>query len=473
MRKILFFILMQEILLGNINFSLDNNITISNNNYNTILDKTLVKLENIANEKTILKERIRLKYLDINATKVPFIFEEDKNLPIVSVQLVFRNSGSFTDTKDGLVKLTAKLLNEGTLKDGSTGFATKLESRAISLGIHSGAETFVMELNSLKSEFAYGIELFKELLTDPNYSEESLKKIKTQTIGSLKRKESDFDYISSLTMKGMLFPNTPLAKASLGTVETIESMTLEDIKSHVNSHLGLENAIVIMGGDITEAQAEIFLKEILGLLPHVKTNQIKSMKALAQKKVKETKVKSEQAYVYFGAPLEIKYNSEERYLAQVASFILGSSGFGSRLMEEIRVKKGLVYSVYSRFSINKTHSYFSGYLQTKIESQDEAIQSVKDVVQLFLDKGVTQEELTSAQQFIVGSEPLRNETLSQRLGRAFQEFYTERPLGESKENLKKIEALTLKELNSFISNHKEIVQISFSMVTGEKESSKK
>lgn len=409
-----------------------------------------------------------LSSLTINTTKVPLIFEEDKNLPIISMQLIFKNSGSLTDKKDGLVKLTAKLLNEGTLTDGSTGFATKLENRAISLGTHVGVETFVVELNSLKSEFSYGVKLLKELLSDPNYTQKTLSKIKTQTIGSLKQKESNFDYISSLKMKEMLFPNTPLAKASLGTVKSVEAIKLEDIKNHISTHLGLENAIVVMGGDISEKEAKLFLKEILSLLPHVKSNKSKSMNALAQQKVIKTIKKSEQAYVYFGAPLDIAYDSKERYLAQVASFILGSSGFGSRLMEEIRVKKGLVYSVYSRFSINKTHSYFSGYLQTKIETGDEAVKSVKDVVELFLDKGVTQEELSSAQQFIVGSEPLRNETLSQRLGRAFQEFYTNRPLGSSIENLKKIEAMKLDELNRFIKKHKEIAQISFSMVTGEK-----
>ena len=408
-----------------------------------------------------------LSSLTINNTKVPLIFEEDKNLPIISMQLIFKNSGSLTDKKDGLVKLTAKLLNEGTLKDGSTGFATKLESRAISLGTHAGAETFVIELSSLKSEFSYGVKLLKELLQDPNYKKETLEKIKTQTIGSLKRKESDFDYISSLQMKGMLFPNTPLAKASSGTVKSVESIKLDDIKEHVLTHLGLENAIVVMGGDISEKESQDLLKEVLTLLPHVKSIEIPTMHALAQQKVKETIEKSEQAYVYFGAPFDVAYDSKERYLAQVASFILGSSGFGSRLMEEIRVKKGLVYSVYSQFSINKTHSYFSGYLQTKIESGDEAVKSVKDVVQLFLDKGVTQEELHSAQQFIVGSEPLRNETLSQRLNRVFQEYYTNRPLGASVENLKKIEAMTLDELNRFIKKHQEIAKISFSVVTGE------
>ncbi len=407
-----------------------------------------------------------LTKIDINGTEVPMIFEENRNLPIVSMQLIFQNSGTLSDSKNGLVKLTAKLLNEGTKKEGASGFATKLENRAISLGIHAGQETYVFDLDSLKSEFNYGVDLLKELILDPNYTEDTLEKIKKQTIGELKRKESDFDYISSLKMKGMLFPNTPLAKPSLGTVESIESIKLEDIKRYISEHLGLENVIVVIGGDINETEAKIVSKEVLSLLPHSHTQSIPHIKPIAQKKIDKSIVDSQQAYIYFGSPLNVDYNSSERYIARVASFILGSSGFGSRLMEEIRVKRGLAYSAYSRFSINKTNSYFSGYLQTKVSSGDEAVKGVQDVVKLFLDKGVTNEELTSAKQFLLGSEPLRNETLSQRLNRAFQEYYNERPLGAYVEDLKKIEGLTLKELNGFIKNHKEIENISFSVVTG-------
>ncbi|HIP50610.1 MAG TPA: insulinase family protein [Campylobacterales bacterium] len=408
-----------------------------------------------------------LSQLKINNTEVPFIFEEDKNLPIVSMQLIFKESGSLSDTQDGLVQLAASLLNEGTKTDGSIGFATKLENRAISLSTSAGKETFVIEVGSLKEEFDYAIERLKELLTDPNYTEETLEKIKTQTIGSLKRRESDFDYISALELKKMLFAGTPLAKPSSGTVKSVEAIKLVDIDKHLGDHLGVDNAIVVMGGDITQKEAEIFAQSVLTLLSSVSSKKIETMIPIAKKQVKEKILKSEQAYVYFGAPLNVTFDSKERHLAQVASFILGSSGFGSRMMEEIRVKKGLAYSAYSRFNINKTHSYFSGYLQTKLETGDEAVDSVKEVVQTFLDKGVTQEELTSAQQFILGSEPLRNETLSQRLGRAFQEYYTNKPLGSAIENLKKIEAITLDEINAFITKHKEIAELSFSVVTGQ------
>jgi predicted Zn-dependent peptidase len=137
-------------------------------------------------------------------------------------------------------------------------------------------------------------------------------------------------------------------------------------------------------------------------------------------------------------------------------------------MEEIRVKKGLAYSAYGRFSINKSHSNFSGYLQTKVSTGDEALKSVKEVVKTFIDKGVTAQELKSAQEFLLGSEPLRNETLSQRLNRAFQEYYTDRPLGATIEDLKKIKSMTLDELNGFIKKHYEIDKLSFSVVTGDK-----
>ncbi len=79
----------------------------------------------------------------------------------------------------------------------------------------------------------------------------------------------------------------------------------------------------------------------------------------------------------------MEVNSTKRVYGKIASFILGSSGFGSRMMEEIRVKRGLAYSAYSRFIVNKTHSYFSGYLQTKLESADEAKKVVRVGKNLF------------------------------------------------------------------------------------------
>ncbi|WP_456451553.1 M16 family metallopeptidase, partial [Hydrogenimonas sp.] len=132
--------------------------------------------------------------------------------------------------------------------------------------------------------------------------------------------------------------------------------------------------------------------------------------------------------------------------------------------------RGLAYSAYGRIVLNKSSSYFSGYLQTKLESQEEALKVVKEVIDRFVREGATQQELDDAKMFLLGSEPLRNETLSQRLGRAFNEYYKGLGLGYSKKQLELIERLTLEELNAFIKAHPEIAKLTVAIVTAEKPS---
>jgi zinc protease len=133
-------------------------------------------------------------------------------------------------------------------------------------------------------------------------------------------------------------------------------------------------------------------------------------------------------------------------------------------MEEIRVKRGLAYSAYGSISINKSHTYFNGYLQTKNESANEAKDLVKQLVAQFVKDGVTQEELSAAKNFLTGSEPLRSETLSQRLNSAFTLYYRGLEQDYSKKELEKIQDLKLEDLNSYIKSHNEINNLTFSIV---------
>ena len=406
-----------------------------------------------------------IKKVDVTGTKVPMVFEESSYVPIVSMQIVFKDSGSLYDTKAGLAQLSAKLLSEGTKKDGSVGFATLLENHAIHLHASAGNETFSIDLSALKSEFGEGVKLLKRLLSDPNYTEKAVERIKTQKIGWLTQKNSDFDYMASLGLKETLFEGTALGRPRAGTIESVSSITLKDMREAIASHLGRNNAIVIIGGDLGVDEAEKVVSEVLSLLPEVDVKELPYIDASREKKVKVTKAETEQAYIYFGAPFDFKYNDPQQYISKVAGYILGGSGFGSRLMEEIRVKRGLAYSAYGHFVNNRTTAYLTGYLQTKLENEKEAKALVQQIVDNFVKEGVTQKELDAAKEFLIGSEPLRSETLSQRIDRAYNEFYYDRPLGYHKEQLKKIETLTLDEINRFIKSHSEIKDLSFSIVT--------
>jgi predicted Zn-dependent peptidase len=125
----------------------------------------------------------------------------------------------------------------------------------------------------------------------------------------------------------------------------------------------------------------------------------------------------------------------------------------------------LAYSAYGYVKNEKTHSYFTGYLQTKLENTKEAKELVQEIVNNFVKNGVTPEELKGAKNFLQGSEPLRSETFSQRQGTAFNLYYKNLNQDYPKKELEKIAKLSLKELNDFIKSHNEIKDLSFSIVT--------
>lgn len=404
--------------------------------------------------------------IKINQKNIPVIFEKSETLPIFNLQLVFKNSGYMIDgRKSGITTLTSKMLNEGTKKDGSVNFARKLENKAISIHASNGFETFVIEVSCLQSEYAYAMKCLGELLRDPNITMDTLEKTKIMQISKLKEKENDFDTVASKNLSKIIWKNTSLENGINGNIKSIEKIQLDDIKNHLSSIINIDNLVVVVGGKI---ELDIFKKDISNILKSFKSQGVtKTPRFFVSKKIDEKRLlkNTEQAYIYFGSDFNLEHNSSEAYKAKVASFILGGSGFGSRLMEEIRVKNGLAYSVYGHFGLNTSYSYFTGYLQTKIENEQKAKNLVIKTLNDFVENGATSEELSSAKKFLSGSEPLRTETFSQRLSLAFNLFYKNLPQDNPKIELELINKLSLNELNEFIRSHKEILGLSFSIVT--------
>ena len=408
----------------------------------------------------------QIKFIDFDGKKIPVIFERDTSLPTFNLQLIFTNAGYVKDGKNpGLANLTSSIYNEGTAELGSVGFAKLLEDKAISLSVQNGFETFSFEISSLKDYQKYSLSLLSRLMFAPNFTPKTLSKIKMMLNGKIKQKENDYDYIASNGLSGLMYSKTPLEFPKIGNEKSVAKITLNDIKKFSKQNLTLQNLVVVCGGDV---DFEEFTEQFKDILRNIedgnKKDQNEYFEVSKEQKFESIQKPTEQAYIYFGSPFFMKTDDSEQHLAKVASFILGGSGFGSRLTEEIRVKRGLAYSAYSSISINKTHSDMNGYLQTKLTSSDDAIKLVREIIQEFVKNGVTQKELDGAIAFISGSEPLRVETLSQRLGRSFTLHYRGLPQDYPQKELAKIEKITLEELNNFIKKHNEIEHLSFFVV---------
>lgn len=408
----------------------------------------------------------KLSYLNINGVKVPVISEQSSVIPAGHLEVIFIGGGNmFNPPKKPLAKVASSLLNHGTKKLGNVKFAELLESKALDLEIGVGQATLSFTLDFLKEYEDFAYTQLSNLIRDPNLTKSTLQDVQQKLHASLMNKNADFDYQATLLLYKGIFAKTPLAYPSLGNnAKEIDSVTLADIKQYLDKTIVLENMVIVIGGDLDIQKSLESLGKIFTHLP-------KGEKAiLNQYKVKTTPIKTikkdtQQAYIYFASPLDIKSIKDEGYKAQVAGFILGSSGFGSRLMEEIRVQRGLAYSAYMRPNITRTGNYFIGYMQTALDKQDEAISLTQQIVKDFVKNGVTQAELDSAKQFLLGYKPLQEETLGQRLNAKFMNYYNNLPLDYRDEFLKKVSDLDLKTLNDFIKEHAEIANLSFAVIT--------
>ncbi|HEH5645593.1 TPA: insulinase family protein [Campylobacter jejuni] len=405
-----------------------------------------------------------MQYLDSRGVKTPFIFEKNSDFPIVVLKLVFRNCARSYDEIAGLAKMFSRILNEGV----DDKFFKDLEFRAINLEASSGFESLEINLSCLKENFDFALKSLEKLLLKPRIEEKILQKLKINALGELASKNSDFDYLAKNLLNAQIFKCKEFQSSNDGDEKSIEILSLKDLQNFYKNFIHLSDLVVILGGDLEEKQAKEDLLKLLSKLQIGKKNTPKKYEL--SKNIKDEiliRPESEQAYIYFATPFFADFKDKDLYLAKIALFVLGQGGFGSRIMEEIRVKRGLAYSAYAMLDMNMSFSRVFGYLQTKNESAKEAKKIVKELFEDFIKNGMTQNELDQAKNFLIGSTPLRYEGLSKRLSMAFNEFYQGLNLGYYKEELKLMEKVKLETINAYINKHQELLNISFASIQNE------
>lgn len=192
-----------------------------------------------------------MRYLETRGMKIPFIFEENSDFPIVILKLVFKNCGRSFDEVAGLARVFAKLLNEGVDED----FFKNLEQRAINLEANSGFETLQLQLSCLKEHFDYAVDALQTLLQKPRFEKKILQRITTLLLGELASKNSDFDYVAKNLLNRIVFEYEEFQSPDDGDEKSIAAISLEHLQRFYKKHLNLSNLIVVLGGDLSEKQA--------------------------------------------------------------------------------------------------------------------------------------------------------------------------------------------------------------------------
>ena len=344
------------------------------------------------------------------ATGAEVYFVENHDLPIVDLSVNF-SAGSVRDTaeKSGLAGVTRYLMALGAAGMSDEVIANKMADIGAILGgeFNSDRATFKLRTLSNAREQTQALDVFVKVLQKPDFPQAVLDREKARIIAGLQESATQPESIANNAFMAALYGKHPYSLDESGEVETISKINREDLQAFYAKHYGAKGSVIAMMGDLTREQANQIAENISGNLPKASSLEpIASVTLPTQAIEQRIAHPASQSHILLGYP-GIKRGDADLFPLYVGNYILGGGGFVSRLTEEVREKRGLVYSVYSYFMPMAELGPVQIGLQTKKEQADVALNLVRETFDKFLKDGVTEKELTAAKANIIGGFPMR------------------------------------------------------------------
>jgi zinc protease len=333
---------------------------------------------------------------------------EEHSLPFVTFQLLI-DSGSRRDPsgEEGLAHLTAKGLLLGTSKRTVTAINEELDFMGASLTSSAGRDYATVSLRVLKKDLDKGFDLFIEVLTQPPFPEEEIRREAEKILATIQSSEDQPEEVAEREFQKNLFLTSPYGHPVEGTRESVPRLTREAVLRFYRTYYHPNNAILTIVGDITGEEVKTRLIPHLEKWPMAEIPKESFNSAFAKElKTVKTNRSITQANIILGHA-GVNRENPDFYALTVMNYILGGGGFASRLVAEIRNKRGLAYSVASFFDPGKYPGSFQIVLQTKNASAREAISLALQQMERIQKEPVSEKELEGAKKYLIGSFPLR------------------------------------------------------------------
>ncbi|HET7718243.1 MAG TPA: pitrilysin family protein [Bauldia sp.] len=335
---------------------------------------------------------------------------EEHTVPVIAVSFAFKGgSAQDPEGKAGVANMLSGLLDEGAGPLDSRAFQAALDAYSIGLSFDASRDTFSGSLRTLSEHRDEAVRLARLALTQPRFDAEPVERIRSQIITGIKASERDPGEIASRAMMEAVFGAHPYGVPSEGTVESVTSITADDLRAWHRKLIARDNLEVAVVGDIDAETLAPMLDEIFGELP-LKANRI-GIPDLAPRQAKAIDVPMTipQAIIQI-AGNGLKRDDPDFIAASVASYILGGGGFSSRLYKEIREKRGLAYSVWlGLIPLDHAGLWFVS-TSTRADQAGTVVALIEDEIARFAEEGPTEQELADAKAYLIGSYPLRFDT---------------------------------------------------------------
>ncbi|MDO8812696.1 MAG: pitrilysin family protein [Gallionella sp.] len=345
-----------------------------------------------------------------SASGAKVLFVENHDIPMLDVSVGIPAGSSFDATnKSGVASLTHHLLDLGAEGLSEDDISRGMADIGAQFGGGFEQDRASVSLRTLSSAVQRdkALDIMARVLQRPLFPEAILAREKARVIAALKEAETKPESIADKAFYKAIYNTHPYALPASGEIASVEKITAQDLSSFYRAHYRAAGAVVAIMGDITRAEAEAIAQQLTGELP-LSDAPCTLPDVAMQIPASEQRIAhpASQSHILIGTP-GMARNDPDYFPLYVGNHILGGGGFVSRLMHEVREKRGLAYSVYSYFMPLKQPGAFQIGLQTKKAQADEALQLVRNTLAEFIAKGPTEKELLAAKQNIVGGFPLR------------------------------------------------------------------
>lgn len=333
-------------------------------------------------------------------------YATNETVPVVHVTMSFEGAGYASDAqgKAGRAAFAAALLTEGAGDLDSSAFRRALEEKAIQISATTDGDRLKIHIYALREHAVRAGELLALALTKPTLAEADQQRMKADIISLIARLEERPGYRAERLLTSRLFKDHPYANAPYGTRESIAALTTQDVRDYLTTYITRGNVLITAAGDVDARLLDDMLAPVIDALANNDSGAV----AVAQTTMQgmgdmlREQMPVPQTTILFAAP-SIARDDERFYATYLLNHVMGGNALFSRLGQQLRQQKGLVYSIDSDLDVKRGSSLITGALATRNATANEAIAEVKTVLSDMHKNGVTTEECADAKSYVIGS----------------------------------------------------------------------
>lgn len=332
---------------------------------------------------------------------------EDHSIPFTALEFRFLG-GALLDPegKNGVAYMMSGMLEEGAGDMDARAFAARSEALAVEFDFDGYRDEVSISARFLTENRDEAIEHLRLAIQEPRFDDDAIERVRRQILSIISSDQKDPDEIAATTFSAMAFPDHPYGDRREGTLETISQLSREDLLEAHQNLLTRDRVFVGASGDITSEELGVLLDTLFGELPEFGASMPEKPSYALEGGLTVVPFTTPQSVARFGHK-GLERDDPDFFAAYVMNEILGGAGFNSRLMEEVREKRGLTYGIGSFLVPLQQAELYLGQFSSDNGRIADAITVVQDVWADFAANGVSEEELEAAKVYLTGAYPLR------------------------------------------------------------------